>query len=73
VADRHWPFTPERNEAGRVDPGRVLDALAAAGAGDVLLVLDVIPAFEQDDEQMLADLRASAGLWKAALTERGMR
>jgi len=73
IADRHWPFTPERNAAGRIDPGRVLDALATAGADDVLLVLEVIPAFEQDDEQVLADLRASAGLWKAALTERGMR
>jgi sugar phosphate isomerase/epimerase len=73
LADRHWPFTPERNEAGRIDAGRVLDALGAAGAEDVLLVLEVIPAFEQDDEQVLADLRASAELWKAALAERGLR
>jgi sugar phosphate isomerase/epimerase len=72
-ADRHWPFTPERNEAGRIDPGRVLNALADAGAEDVLLVLEVIPAFEQDDEQVLAELRTSAELWEAALTERGMR
>jgi len=43
------------------------------GAEDVLLVLEVIPAFEQDDEQVLAELRTSAELWKAALTERGMR
>jgi sugar phosphate isomerase/epimerase len=73
LADRHWPFTPERNEAGRIDPGRVLDTLADAGAEDVLLVLEVIPAFEQDDEQLLAELRTSAEPWKAALTERGMR
>jgi D-erythrulose 1-phosphate 3-epimerase len=73
IADGHWPFTPEKNAAGRIDPGRVLDALSAAGAEDVLLVLEVIPAFEQDDEQVLADLRTSAELWKAALTQRGMR
>jgi D-erythrulose 1-phosphate 3-epimerase len=73
LADRHWPFTAERNKAGRIDPGRVLDTLANAGTEDVLLVLEVIPAFEQDDEQVLADLRASAELWKAALTERGIR
>ncbi len=73
LADRHWPFTPERNEAGRIDPGRVLDTLAGAGAEDVLLVLEVIPAFELDDEQVLAELRTSAELWKAALTERGVR
>ena len=51
----------------------MLDALAEAGAQDVLLVLEVIPAFEQDDAEALADLRASAELWQAALTERGAR
>ena len=71
LADHHWPFTPERNEAGLIDPGRVLDALAETGADDILLVLEVIPPFEQDDAQALADLRASAEFWQAALTERG--
>jgi hypothetical protein len=61
--------TAERNQAGRIDPGRVLDALAEAGAQAALLVLEVIPAFEQDDAEALADLRASAELWQAALTE----
>ena len=73
LADHHWPFTREHGETGIIDPGRVLDTLADAGAEDVLLVLEVVPAFEQDDEQVLADLRASAELWKAALTERGIR
>ncbi len=72
VADHHWPFTRERNETGVIDPGRVLDTLAGAGAEDVLLVLEVIPAFEQDDAEVLADLRASVECWRAALTERGM-
>jgi hypothetical protein len=51
----------------------VLDTLAAAGADDVILVLEVIPAFEQDDAGVLADLRASVEFWQAALTERGTR
>lgn len=72
IADRHWPFTAEHNAQGRIDPGRVLDTLAAAGAQDVLLVLEVIPAWEQDDEQVIADLRASADTWTAAMRERGL-
>jgi len=72
-ADRHWPFTPELNAAGRIDPGRVLDTLEAAGAEDVLLMLEVIPAHEQDDREVLAGLRSSAELWAAALSERGLR
>jgi len=73
LADHHWPFTAERNAAGRIDPGRVLDALAAAGAEDVVMVLEVIPPFEQDDRQVLADLKASVELWNAALNQRRTR
>jgi D-erythrulose 1-phosphate 3-epimerase len=73
LADRHWPFTPERNRAGRIDPGRVLDTLADSGADDVLLILEVIPAFEEDDEQVIRDLRESAAQWAAAMSERGLR
>lgn len=73
LADHHWPFTPERNEGGRIDPGRVLDTLADSGAEDVLLVLEVIPAWEEDDAQVIAGLRSSAELWMGAMSERGMR
>lgn len=73
LADRHWPFTPEHNRAGRIDPGRVLDTLADSGADDVLLILEVIPAFEEDDEQVIRDLRESAAQWAAAMSERGLR
>jgi D-erythrulose 1-phosphate 3-epimerase len=73
LADRHWPFTSERNGVGRIDPGRVLDSLADSGANDVLLVLEVIPAWEQDDAEVIADLRSSAEQWSRALTERGLR
>jgi D-erythrulose 1-phosphate 3-epimerase len=73
LADRHWPFTPERNLAGHIDPGRVLDTLADSGARDVLLILEVIPAFEEDDEQVIRDLRESAAQWAAAMSDRGLR
>jgi hypothetical protein len=73
VGDHHWPFTSERNEGGLIEPRRVLDVLAGAGAEDVLLVIEVIPAFEQDDAEVLADLRASVEFWRPALTEWGAR
>ena len=46
---------------------RVLAALDASGATDVALVLEVIPAFEQDDDEALADLVQSARYWRDAL------
>src|SRR5579862_3506285 len=73
LGDRHWPFTSEHDAAGRVDPGRVLDTLAATGADDVLLILEVIPAFEADDAAVIADLRASVQVWSRALSDRGLR
>jgi sugar phosphate isomerase/epimerase len=73
LGDRHWPFTEEHNAGGRVDPGLVLDILADAGAADVLLILEVIPAFEADDRQVVGDLRASVQVWARALSDRGLR
>jgi D-erythrulose 1-phosphate 3-epimerase len=70
--DRHWPFTPERNREGRIDAGRVLDTLAASGAGDVTLVLEMIPSWEQPDDELRADLVASADYWRRAIELRGL-
>lgn len=66
-ADHHSPFTPETNAAGIIDPARVLAALDRSGAAEVALILEIIPPFEQDDDQVLADLRQSAGYWRDAL------
>jgi sugar phosphate isomerase/epimerase len=73
LGDRHWPFTPGRNATGRIEPGRVLDTLAASGAEDVLLILEIIPGWEEDDGQVIEELRTSVELWKDALQRRGLR
>jgi hypothetical protein len=69
--DHHWPFTPERNAAGRIDADRVIDALDEAGVEATDLLLEVIPPFEQDDEAVLDDLTASVDYWRDALLLRG--
>lgn len=68
-ADHHWPFTPRRNEDGRIDAGRVLDVLSRSGATEVALILEVIPPFEADDDAVLADLATSVTYWRQALSE----
>ncbi len=42
-----------------------LAALADAGVDRPLLVLEVIPPFEQDDDGVLADMVASSRHWQA--------
>lgn len=68
IADHHWPFTATTNAQGRIDARRVLEALVDSGAAHVTLVLEVIPPFEADDGEVLADLVSSADYWRAALS-----
>ncbi len=70
TADRHWPFTAERNRAGRIDADRVLVALDRSGATHVVLILEVVPPFEEDDERVLRDLEESVSYWRDALRRR---
>ena len=70
--DHHWAFTPERNRQGRIEAGRVLDTLAATGVEEVTLILEMIPGWEESDDQLRADLAASADYWRAAIDGRGM-
>ncbi len=69
-ADHHWPFTAELNALGRIDADRVLDALDASGAEEVALVLEVIPAFEADDDGVVEGLVESVAHWRRALARR---
>ena len=45
----------------------MLAALDRSGAEEVALILEVIPPFEQDDDQVLDDMVASARYWRDAL------
>ncbi|HEY2319984.1 MAG TPA: sugar phosphate isomerase/epimerase [Solirubrobacteraceae bacterium] len=65
--DHHWPFTEQYNALGRIRAQRVLDALAASGAEEVVLVLEVVPPFEAEDGRVLRELRESVLYWQAAL------
>ena len=70
--DHHWPFTTTHNAEGRIDADRVLAALAEGGVASTDLILEVIPAFEQEDAAVLDDLVASADYWRAALVRAGL-
>lgn len=69
TGDHHWPFTPEKNRLGRIEPVGVLESLAASGASDVALILEVIPPFEADDSTVLDDLEVSVAYWRRALDQ----
>jgi D-erythrulose 1-phosphate 3-epimerase len=70
--DHHWPFTTPRNAEGRIDADRVIDALGDGGVDACALILEVIPPFEQPDDEVLGDLRSSVDYWREALDRRGV-
>jgi hypothetical protein len=70
--DHHWPFTPDANTRGRIVADRVIDALGESGVERLALVLEIIPAFEQEDAAVLDDLEASVDYWLEALARRGV-
>ncbi len=70
--DHHWPFTTTHNAAGRIDADRVLEALAESGVEETVLILEMIPPFEQNDADLLDDLAASAQYWREALRRHGL-
>jgi sugar phosphate isomerase/epimerase len=72
TGDHHWPFTGERNAEGRIDADRLIDALAEGGIEAGVLLLEVIPAFEQPDDDVLADLVASVDYWREAMDRRAV-
>jgi sugar phosphate isomerase/epimerase len=66
-ADRHWPFTEEHNKVGLIDGKKVISSLDKSGAGDTYLYLEAFPAFEQKDDQVIAELLESVKYWKQFL------
>ena len=72
LGDHHWAFTDEHNATGIIEPAKVLETLEAAGAGTVDLIFEIIPGFEDPDDQVITDLRSSVDLWRNAIDARGL-
>jgi sugar phosphate isomerase/epimerase len=70
--DHHWPFTREYNRIGRISADRVIEAMGEGGVEAGLLLLEVIPPFEQEDEAVLAGLAESVEYWREALSRHGV-
>ena len=69
--DHHWPFIPAHDADGRIHPDRVIAALVDSGATHADLILEVIPPFEQADDEVIEDLVVSVGRWRDALARSG--
>lgn len=62
--DLHAPFTSDGRDTIAISPGAVRKATSHRAGADWFAYLEVIPAHEQDDAQVLKDLRESTGYWE---------
>jgi sugar phosphate isomerase/epimerase len=61
----HWPFAPEYNKHGRITPEKLLTALAAAGVGQVTLLLELSFRERQPyEDRLIDDIIASIEYWR---------
>jgi len=67
---RHWPFTPEYNRQGVVDPVKTLESIQASGAEEIYLHFEIVhrEAYEQESK-VVGDLRQSVAYWRKTLKD----
>ncbi|NLX35846.1 MAG: TIM barrel protein [Chloroflexi bacterium] len=69
---RHWPFTPEYNATGIIDPRRVLADLAGTGAKEIWLGFEIAHRERFEVEPLvLPELVESVRYWREALPKDG--
>lgn len=67
---RHWPFTPEYNRLGVVDPARTLAAIQASGAEEIYLHFEITHRETYElESRVIGDLRQSAAYWREYLKD----
>jgi len=67
-ADRHWPFTPEFNKIGIINPQKVLEAINKSGAKEVELVFEIVHPPATEEKKVLEELRESVEYWRIFLS-----
>jgi D-erythrulose 1-phosphate 3-epimerase len=71
---RHWPFTPEYNAVGAVDPEKTLNAIERSGAGEMFLAFEIFHRECHEQEPVvIPEIRQSVQYWRKYLGNREVR
>jgi sugar phosphate isomerase/epimerase len=64
-ASHHWPFTPEFNESGIINPDEVVNAIQDSGASEILLGFEIkTSAYYPQEYSHLENLKISVDYWR---------
>ena len=67
IGDRYWPFTPEFNNIGVIDPKKILQIINDYSDNKVLLVFEFLHGFELDERKIIEDYKTSVDYWRSFL------
>jgi hypothetical protein len=71
---RHWPFTPEYNAIGAVDPQKTLDAIEASGAEEMSLYFEIFHRESAEQEPLvIPEIKKSVEYWRKYLGNKEIR
>jgi sugar phosphate isomerase/epimerase len=62
-ADRHWPFSPDYNAVGIIEPRRVIEIVRSSPFDRVLLLFEFGHALDAPEQRILDDHKWSVELW----------
>ena len=63
-ADHHWPFTPEYNRLGIINPQRVVEIVKNSPFPEVAMLFELGHAFDAPDQQVIDDHKHSVETWE---------
>ena len=67
---RHWPFTPECNAKGIIQPDQIVSAIEDSGAEEILLAFELrTSAFHPQEYSHLESLKLSVDHWRQWVKE----
>lgn len=71
---RHWPFTPEYNAIGSVDPQKTLDAIEASGVTEMYLGFEIFHRESAEQEpRVIPEIKQSVEYWRTFLGNKEIR
>ncbi len=62
-ADHHWPFTPEFNKVGIINPQRVVEIVKGSPFPEVTMLFELGHAFDAPDQSVIDDHKYSVETW----------
>jgi len=67
IADHHWPFTPEFNRVGIIDPDRISEIVKESPFPEIPMFFELGHAFDATDQRILEDHKQSIEVWSKYL------